>query len=408
MKFKKINIENFRNFKKVDIDLCNRNILIGENNTGKTNLMDAIRFVIDRNLRKKNFSEEDFKDISKKIEILITLSIVDDGENNVDNEKIRARLKGALRSNKSDVYLKLEAEYDMNSCEGIIDLYWGTELEDLKKIDSKNDFFEIDKLFNVVYIGADSNLNNDFKNNLKNILQINLSEINSNIDDINENLNALNEAIEKLPSVNIFIEDLEKEFRVLNGESRNNYGLRVLSERSFDELYNYINIGYSDSEGTLKSDTGAGDKQILNYILYKFVADNEKQEKINIFMLEALENNMYRDLQESISKLIFSKNEMDYLFLTTYSPYMLTYMDESRIVKINKMIRSYYYSKEIAGIDKNINEAIFYNKVRLFKDSMSYIESKKDNKIYSMLLEESEEEKKYKDVFKKLGVNYEN
>ncbi|MFE6167800.1 AAA family ATPase [Viridibacillus arvi] len=44
---KSLTIGNFRNFEKVNIDLTNQNVVFGMNDVGKTNLLFAIRFLLD-------------------------------------------------------------------------------------------------------------------------------------------------------------------------------------------------------------------------------------------------------------------------------------------------------------------------------------------------------------------------
>ncbi|WP_353804858.1 AAA family ATPase [Mammaliicoccus lentus] len=41
-----LTIENFRNFKDVELDLTNRNIIFGLNDIGKSNFLSALRFFI--------------------------------------------------------------------------------------------------------------------------------------------------------------------------------------------------------------------------------------------------------------------------------------------------------------------------------------------------------------------------
>lgn len=46
MEFKKLVIENFRNFSSIEIDLSNKNVIFGMNDSGKTNLLFAIRYLL--------------------------------------------------------------------------------------------------------------------------------------------------------------------------------------------------------------------------------------------------------------------------------------------------------------------------------------------------------------------------
>ena len=49
MYIKEVKIENFRNFKSITIPLNKFTILIGENDVGKSNLIKAIRLVLNNN-----------------------------------------------------------------------------------------------------------------------------------------------------------------------------------------------------------------------------------------------------------------------------------------------------------------------------------------------------------------------
>ncbi len=62
MHISKINIENFRLFKEFSVDLNpGLNVLVGENNSGKTAVIDAIRLALDTNSSEwTRISENDF------------------------------------------------------------------------------------------------------------------------------------------------------------------------------------------------------------------------------------------------------------------------------------------------------------------------------------------------------------
>ena len=75
-------IKNFRNFKNVDVCLGHKQIIIGENNVGKTNFLRALQLVLDPTLSDEDrmLQEADFNDSIKnpmenKEEILIEIFI---------------------------------------------------------------------------------------------------------------------------------------------------------------------------------------------------------------------------------------------------------------------------------------------------------------------------------------------
>ncbi len=60
----RIKIKNFRNFLDVDVELNHKQVIIGENNTGKTNFLRAIQLILDRDYsdNDRQLNESDFHD----------------------------------------------------------------------------------------------------------------------------------------------------------------------------------------------------------------------------------------------------------------------------------------------------------------------------------------------------------
>jgi putative ATP-dependent endonuclease of OLD family len=60
MHIKKINIKNFRGIKHLSLELDELTVLIGENNTGKTSILEALRTCLSRSLTRKASPFSDF------------------------------------------------------------------------------------------------------------------------------------------------------------------------------------------------------------------------------------------------------------------------------------------------------------------------------------------------------------
>ena len=60
----KIHIKNYRNFSSVTFDLSDKQVIIGENNVGKSNLLRALQLILDPNLsdEDRRLEESDFFD----------------------------------------------------------------------------------------------------------------------------------------------------------------------------------------------------------------------------------------------------------------------------------------------------------------------------------------------------------
>ena len=163
MRFDSIQIKNFRNFENISINLTNKNVLFGMNDVGKTNFLFALRFIFDKDIRRQNFNDTDYyrKNTQDPIDIVIVIDISD--TENADSQKLRAKLKGAILSNQTKVYIQVKAHYDEKEMVGIPVLYWGGDIHNLEEMKVHGTFFDIDYVFNVLYIDAYVDLYTLFK-----------------------------------------------------------------------------------------------------------------------------------------------------------------------------------------------------------------------------------------------------
>lgn len=122
MEFKKLVIENFRNFSSIEIDLSNKNVIFGMNDSGKTNLLYAIRYLLDRTIRNKGFIKSDYHkhDTSRPIKIQLELDL-SDRKMEGDEELLKtshsrfliSTVAGARNNSSLDTFfISLEAVYN--------------------------------------------------------------------------------------------------------------------------------------------------------------------------------------------------------------------------------------------------------------------------------------------------------
>lgn len=72
VKIKKVIIRNFRSIKDLEFNVSNYNVFIGENNSGKTNILKALKLILsDSWLSEKSFSDDDFYNKNMDNEIFI-------------------------------------------------------------------------------------------------------------------------------------------------------------------------------------------------------------------------------------------------------------------------------------------------------------------------------------------------
>lgn len=373
MKFKSIHIKNFRNFEDISIELGNKNVLFGMNDIGKTNFLYALRVLFDKNIRKQNLVDSDYykKNTNTSIEIIVKIDISDTEDEN--SQKLRAKLKGAILSNQDDVYIKLSADYDEKEMLGIPELYWGGDLNDLEQIKSRGIFYDIDYVFNVIYIDSYVDLYSLFKKNTNSLLVNDTEQDKTILDDILHTCNDLNTHISQLSGVKKFENIIAPEYKNFRHED---VSVSVKSEIAIKGLYsNLVPYIKKDGDDSLYPTSGEGRKKFLVYSIFNILAKEEAEKKINLFLVEEPENHLHRSMQISLSYNLFQNNPYQFLFLTTHSPYILAEMDNVNLVRIyneDKIVsKSTLYSvpPEFSHQRKMLNrglvEAVFADKVLL-------------------------------------------
>lgn len=380
MTFKGISIKNFRNFKNVNFEISNKNIFFGLNDIGKTNLLYALRYVFDKEIRKQNILDSDFhnKNVSEPIEILITVDIGTSEEN--DCQKLRARLKGAIQSNETKVYIKFIAEYDEKELCAIPKLLWGGNIDSLKEMKQRGYFYDIDYVFNVIYIDSYVDLYSLFKKNVTNLIKNEEDSDKGIIENINRTIANLNEQISSLSGIKEFENKIRPEY-----EKFRNEGIEILikSEIAIKGLYSNI-VPYikQNNDNNLYPTAGEGRKKLLAYSIFDILSNESEETKINLFLIEEPENHLHRSMQISLSQILFTNSKYKYLFVTTHSPFILYEMDEVNLIRIyneGKLNSSstFYKVPELFKqnrkmLNYNLSEAIFANKVLLVEGPSEY------------------------------------
>lgn len=360
-------------FEKISITLDNKNVFFGMNDVGKTNFLYALRYVFDKDIRKNNFIDTDFyrKNINEAIEIIVCIDISD--SENPDSQKLRSKVKGALLSNQNTVFIKLYSEYNKTEMCGNPILYWGGDLDDLQEIKSKGYYFEIDYLFNVIYIDAYVDLYTLFKKNsnvlLKNDDDTDKEEL-SNIDEI---ISDLNNKISSLSGIKNFEEKVTPTYNCFRHDK---VEITVKSQISVNGLYSNV-VPYIKRENSndLYPTAGEGRKKLLVYSIYDLLSNETEEKKINIFLIEEPENHLHRAMQMALSHQLFVEEKYKYMFMTTHSSDVMAEMNEVNLVRIfnkNKIdsASSFYtvpseFDKAKNLLNKKISEAIFADKVLL-------------------------------------------
>lgn len=309
MLFKRIHIKNYRNYKDINIDIANHNVFLGLNDVGKSNLLNAIRLILDREVRKNNCVETDFYLRNTEEPIVITLSIDISDYQSDDTAKIRAKMKGVSLSEEEILYIRLTAKYDPIEQIAIPELEWGGNIENLYPMSGSN-YYEIDRIFNVIYIDSSIDMNKVFAKNAKKLIKI-TDQDEDLLQQIDNTITELNEKISTLSGVKVFQERItQKLSEYRDKDLLVSIRSEIAVKRLFDNISPYIQkIG----DANLYPTAGDGRRKLLAYSILELLSETLQESKINIFLIEEPENHLHKSfLSGDLVYMLFS--EVGYQF----------------------------------------------------------------------------------------------
>ncbi|MBI5680091.1 MAG: AAA family ATPase [Methanobacterium sp.] len=209
MKLSRIYIDNFRNITDLKIEISEFEVLVGENNIGKTNILNAICNSLSRKIY---FKDKDFKNPEKPIKIELTFDEIDkrdeeavffdfDGLKNPENDEITIRVVAEWKESIGDVnssikFIRTDLKEEEQEIKDVpwtfrkyISCFYVPAHRDLKKeIDSRNGIFDLIKTFKPYYTVPFDSLKSKIFENISNLSPIvedefNFTEISKNIID---------------------------------------------------------------------------------------------------------------------------------------------------------------------------------------------------------------------------------
>ena len=395
MKFKSLTIKNFRNFSDITIDVGNKNIVFGMNDIGKTNFLYALRYLFDRDMRKRDIVDSDFHKRNTCKEILISANFDISDKEDTDTQKLRARIKGAIGSSDTEVTIALKASYNTLEKRADLTMWWGghklTEI-----VPSIGGYFEVDNLFNVIYIGPYIDINEIFRKNIHALIKGTVAakkQDEAAEQTINEKVDDINKEISKLSGVVAFQERLTPSYRKIRDED---VSISIRSDFALTHLYsNIVPFIHQAGDKNEYPTSGEGRKKLLGYSVYNILSEESSIKKINIFLIEEPETYLHRSMQIALSNFLFNsdtnENLLNYLFVSTHSPFILSEMDDVTLVRLfnaDKIVAAtecYVVPSQWKTTKRKLNRELSW---AIFSDSVLLVEGESESILFERVLSE--------------------
>lgn len=372
------------NYRGLDINIDSAEkiaIIIGQNDSGKTNICSAILKVLDYNKRKIPFLACDSTN-SNMLDIEITIKLI---ANDLTSEQ--AAIVGEYIHIDDNVnkyiLVKLVSKYNNDTLEYEDTLTYGDLDEKEIRTNSQT---PLDKILSIIYINPVYDVDSSKREFFKFI------ESNNKENDIYFSDNIANEMLQLNSCIQNeeIVTDIQKEINA-NGDFNELFGdlrFKVTPSIKEENLYKSLNISAYDDKNNEFNNIGDGRNKIFSMLLK---SKTYKEEKQKIYIIEEPENHLYVLLQKIYISSLLSMNP-NQLIITTHSPYTIDLEKINQVIKVTydreNGVRKIYSFNGINNddfkkfgylINSDVAEMLYYDNVLL-------IEGDSERYFYSLLM----------------------
>ena len=392
-------LKGFRNFKDSTINLKEKSLIIGANEIGKTNLIWALRLLLDKSLSDfdRDPKDSDFYVYEETNQFEIQLKFSEITE---DCILTHSGLRGRISDN-DEIFLVHRA-YRKNSGAKTYSLLAGCSLDHLEEIDGH----ACRSVLNLKYISSRRDFNryvNREKNNLFLEAKENRTENEIEQDRLREreietNLKIVDESIPKLSFIAQATKSINAELEKLSIRHTEQTIVFDATCSSIDKFINNVSIASKSKEKPLAV---GGDGRLNQIFLCLWAARNEitdyNLEEVSIICIEEPEAHLHPHQQRKLAEYL-GKRIAGQVLITTHSPQIACEYSPNSIVRLlNKGEGTVAASNGCSDvIDKSFND---------FGYRMSVIPAEAFFADVVFLVEGSSEELFYKGLARQLQVD---
>lgn len=335
MILEKIIIKGFRNYKNATINFNQHSLVIGANDVGKSNLLYAMRLLLDKGFSIYDFElkDSDFYAYEDTNEVEITLYLKD-----ITEDCILARMQGKI-SDTGEMVLRYKATRDGSRCD--YGFYCGKsdEAEDLKECDGP--FYR--KYLNIKYISSRRDFWS-YINKTKNQL-LNEAKESRSPDDIAADEQLLGEIEGRLQYVDENIPQLsyvENATKQINSEldklSIHHREQKIVFDTSSTEIDRVISSVSLVSKHQDKKLFIGGDGRINQIYLSLWASQNQQDptsNEVSIICIEEPEAYLHPHQQRELAAYL-GRTLNGQTIITTHSPFIVSEFSPNSIVRLYK------------------------------------------------------------------------
>lgn len=327
MQITKVHIKGFRNFDDVWIYAGNPSLLIGPNDSGKTNFLTTLRLLFDRSYSDMDLDllDSDYNIYSKAQTVEITAFM-----ENVTEDCLRSVFDGKIKDGNLILQYRKskESEYELSagfSDETMVPLQSRTYLRrlNMQYVNTNRDLFSFlrHERKRLLEISRSKLTQEQVKNDekLRNQIQQGLDVINSEINDLTSISMALESVNDQLQQLSIGNEDQRVRFIASNSDAE-----RLLQNISLAATsgQDYLTIGGDGRNNQIFIATWIAEQKILN-----------EKDHVTFYAIEEPEAHLHPHQQRNLAEYLSSFTDSQ-VFLTTHSPHIAENFATKQIIRL--------------------------------------------------------------------------
>ena len=316
-----IDIRGFRNFKDAKINLSKNCLVIGANDIGKTNLLYAIRLLLDKSLSLADLepSESDFYAFEELDNFEITI-----GFGGVTEECVISKMRQHVSDDKR-LYLRYRAYKETR----MFDIYAGRSAETLTLLENQNRYYL--QVLNFKFIGSKRDLLNYIRREKRELMQDAKTERKENeietderlLSDIETALEQINQNVRELSYIQKATIGINRELRRLSFHHNSQEIIFDTGASSPSQFVENLRLASKTRNPTVNLEVG-GDGRNSQIHLALWASRNRhpndvELEEVVIFGIEEPETHLHPHQQRRLAHYL-SENLDSQVIITTHSP----------------------------------------------------------------------------------------
>ena len=327
MRIAGLHIKGFRNFVDEDITLDDKTLIVGGNDTGKTNMLYALRILFDPKLSARDFelTSSDFNIYSNPNAIEITAKLED-----IHEDCVISALQGAIKDGVSYIQYTLRKGKDYEFATGYS--------EDALETCNGRPYI---KNLALEYVGSNRDLASFLKRQQNKLLDISRnqrddnqeSEDTASINTIQKNLLNLNEQISGLHYVSESLSKVNEEMGALSFSNERYSAKFVAGNTDANKLLDNLRLAYLHDDSPLVFGGEGRSNQLYFATWLSEQRLVKRPERAVIYAIEEPEAHLHPHQQRALAEHL-SLGVDGQVLITTHSPQIVERFNGGRILRL--------------------------------------------------------------------------